>query len=138
MNEKLEPCPFCGGECKIKAAKKEYIGFTIWCECENCHARASGYCPDMKKEDTAIVNIDSCRNKAIEAWNRRANDEKIDAVKDAINNMPTAYDPDKVVEQLENERKFWENAYDSNLGKEKARSNEHAIEIVKGGGVDGN
>lgn len=48
------------------------------------------------------------------------------------------YDPDKVVEQLENERKFWENAYDSNLGKEKARSYEHAIQIVKGGGVDGN
>lgn len=78
MNEKLKPCPFCGGECKIKAAKKEYIGFTIWCECENCHAQASGYCPDMKKEDTAIVNIDSCRNKAIEAWNRRANDGKTD------------------------------------------------------------
>lgn len=48
------------------------------------------------------------------------------------------YDPDKVVKQLENERKFWENAYDSNLGKEKARSYEHAIQIVKGGGVDGN
>nr|DAE65740.1 MAG TPA: restriction alleviation protein [Caudoviricetes sp.] len=32
----------------------------------------------MKKEDTAIVNIDSCRNKAIEAWNRRANDGKTD------------------------------------------------------------
>lgn len=42
-----------------------------------------------------------------------------DAVKDVINNMPTAYDPDKVLEQLENERKFWENAYDSNLGKRK-------------------
>ena len=53
-----------------------------------------------------------------------------------IDKQPTAYDPDKVVEQLENERKFWENAYDSNLGKEKARSYEHAIEIVKGGGVD--
>lgn len=59
-----------------------------------------------------------------------------DAVKDVINNMPTSYDPDKVVEQLENERKFWENAYNRNLGKEKARSYEHAIEIVKGGGVD--
>ena len=47
------------------------------------------------------------------------------------------YDLDKVVEQLENERKFWENAYDSNLGKEKARSYEHAIEIVKRGGADG-
>ena len=77
MNEKLKPCPFCGGECKIKAAETEYIGFTIWCECGNCHAQASGYCPDMKKEDTAIANIDSCRNKAVEAWNRRANDGKI-------------------------------------------------------------
>ena len=48
------------------------------------------------------------------------------------------YDVDAVVEQLENERKFWENAYDGNLGNEKARSYGHAIEIVKGGGVDVN
>lgn len=46
------------------------------------------------------------------------------------------YDVDAVVEQLENERKFWENAYNGNLGKEKARSYGHAIEIVKGGGAD--
>lgn len=59
------------------------------------------------------------------------------ALAQKIDEIPTAYDPDKVVEQLENERKFWENAYDSNLGKEKARSYEHAIEIMKGGGVDG-
>ena len=58
------------------------------------------------------------------------------ALAQKIDEIPTAYDPDKVVEQLENERKFWENAYDSNLGKEKARSYEHAIEIVKGGGVN--
>lgn len=64
MNEKLKPCPFCDGDCKIKAAIKEYIGFTIWCECEDFHAQTSGYCPDIRKEDTAIVNIDSCRNKA--------------------------------------------------------------------------
>lgn len=58
-------------------------------------------------------------------------------IADMIEDAPTAYDMDKVVEQLENERKFWENAYDSDLGKEKARSYAHAIEIVKGGGVDG-
>jgi len=63
---------------------------------------------------------------------------KANAWCELIDAQPTAYDPDKVVEQLENERKFWENAYDSNLGKEKARSYEHAIEIVKGGGADGN
>ena len=145
MNEKLKPCPFCGGECKIKAAKKEYIGFTIWCECENCHARASGYCPDMKKEDTAIVNIDSCRNKAIEAWNRRANDEKIDAVKDVINNMPTAYDVDAVVEQLEElKSQVPVNRILDDIIKAKPKelgkliAYDKAIEIVKGGGVDGN
>lgn len=55
-----------------------------------------------------------------------------------LEEYPTAYDVDKVVEQLENERKFWENAYNRNLGKERARSYEHAIEIVEGGGVDGN
>ena len=65
------------------------------------------------------------------------NTSDLDMMVDAVNDEPTAYDSDKVVEQLENERKFWENAYDSNLVKEKARSYEHAIEIVKGGGIDG-
>ena len=55
-----------------------------------------------------------------------------------LEEYPTAYDVDKVLEQLENERKFWENAYNRNFGKETARSYEHAIEIVEGGGVDGN
>ena len=62
-----------------------------------------------------------------------------DAVKDVINNMPTAYDVDKVVEQLEdyaNEEMHYykgtpyEKCIEVCIGK--------AIEIVKGGGVDGN
>ena len=61
-----------------------------------------------------------------------------DIIHDTFNAQPTAYDQAKIVEQLENERKFWENAYNRNLGNEKARSYEHAIEIVKGGGADGN
>lgn len=69
---------------------------------------------------------------------RQYNSSQMKAILDFVDVQPTAYDPDKVVEQLENERKFWENAYNRNLGKEKARSYEHAIEIVKGGGVDGN
>ena len=59
-----------------------------------------------------------------------------DSVVIAAKCAPTAYDPEKVVEQLENERKFWEHAYDKDLGEKKARSYAHAIEIVKGGGVD--
>ena len=78
-------------------------------------------------------------NSAIELRKKlHRNTSDLDMMVDAVNDEPTAYDQNKVVEQLENERKFWENAYDSNLGKEKARSYEHAIEIVKGGGVDGN
>lgn len=69
---------------------------------------------------------------------RNYNKSQMNAILDFVDAQPTAYDPDKIVEQLENERKFWENAYNRNLGKEKARSYEHAIEIVKGGGVDGN
>nr|DAN83967.1 MAG TPA: hypothetical protein [Caudoviricetes sp.] len=77
-------------------------------------------------------------NSAIELRKKlHRNTSDLDMMVDAVNDEPTAYDSDKVVEQLENERKFWENAYDSNLGKEKARSYEHAIEIVKGGGIDG-
>lgn len=63
-----------------------------------------------------------------------------DAVKKVINDMPNAYDVDAVVEQLE------KNA-DKNRGFYKVNLNDnaqgqmlaylHAIEIVKGGGVDG-
>lgn len=53
----------------------------------------------------------------------------------ALRDYPTAYDPDKVVEQLEELRKECEDPlqdYDPNYFIEKA------IEIVEGGGVDAN
>ena len=56
-----------------------------------------------------------------------------DAVKDAINNMPTAYDTDKVVEQLND--KFRVVRTDEDL--EWNRAMDDAITIVKGGGVNG-
>ena len=61
-----------------------------------------------------------------------------DAVKDAINNMPTAYDVDKVVEQLE-EYGNEEMDYYRNTPYEKCIEEcvHKAIEIVKGGGVNG-
>mgnify|MGYP005755979865 CR=1 FL=1 len=57
----------------------------------------------------------------------------------AIDEVPTAYDPDRVVEQLEDygneETRYYKNTpyekcIEECIGK--------AIEIVKGGGVDGN
>ncbi len=53
---------------------------------------------------------------------------------DQLKCIPTAYDPDKIVEQLEELRKECEDPlqdYDPNYFIEKA------IEFVKGGGVDG-
>ena len=54
-----------------------------------------------------------------------------------IDAQPTAYDVDKVVEQLKNEKEFWSdaNAHNKEIVKQKARSYAYAIEIVKGGGV---
>lgn len=76
MSEELKPCPFCGREAKIKAVIKSY-GFTIWCACE-CGAQTEGFCPDTSKEDDTMENIEKCKKRAIEAWNRRANDGKTD------------------------------------------------------------
>lgn len=58
-----------------------------------------------------------------------------DAVKDVINNMPTAYDPDKVVEQLE--AVSYERYGNDGMGGELVVNLDDAVEIMKGGGVDG-
>ena len=60
------------------------------------------------------------------------------AIKDIIDTMPTAYDIDKVVEELEIERKTANNTYNSfNMDVDLGRvfGLEKAIEIVKHGGV---
>lgn len=58
-----------------------------------------------------------------------------------IDEQPAAYDADKVVEQLESESARWQDSGDAyNDEKEKgvAIGFRKAIEVVKGGGVDGN
>lgn len=65
-----------------------------------------------------------------------------------IDKQPTAYDPDKVVEQLEDEVKEYDKRIERRNGdcyfdetekikalEERARGIEKAIQIVKGGGV---
>lgn len=64
---------------------------------------------------------------------RIENMKDYDAVKDVINNMPTAYDVDKVVEELRQRSK----EYNSGVrlhGKPEDMLTEEAIEIVKAGG----
>lgn len=66
-----------------------------------------------------------------------------DAVKDVINNMPVAYDVDKVVEQLEKLKSLVPvNRVLDDIVNDKPKelgmliAYKKAIEIVKGGGVD--
>ena len=60
-----------------------------------------------------------------------------DAVRKVINNMPTAYDLDKVVEQLEKEKNPIYREDESIMSDRQNIKIDKAIEIVKGGGVDG-
>lgn len=71
-----------------------------------------------------------------------------DAVKKVINDMPTAYDVDTVVKQLEEEKNLHKRMikYEQKNGtvteefqaRRAVEVLERAIEIVKGGGVDAN
>lgn len=54
-----------------------------------------------------------------------------DAVKEVINNMPTAYDPDKVVEQLK--AASYERYGNDGMGGELVVKLDDVVEITKGG-----
>ena len=62
-----------------------------------------------------------------------------DAVKKVINDMPTAYDVDVVVEQLEELTEEECTLHECGIRSERCKPciAKKAIEIVKGGGVDG-
>lgn len=68
---------------------------------------------------------------------RLENMKDYDAVKDVINNMPTAYDLDNVVEQLEKEKNPLYREDESLMGGRAVIRIDKAIKIVKGGGVNG-
>ena len=58
-----------------------------------------------------------------------------DVIHDTFNAQPTAYDPDKVVEQLE--EVAFERYGNDGMGGERVVNLDDVIEIVRGGGVDG-
>mgnify|MGYP007011349126 FL=1 len=63
---------------------------------------------------------------------RQYNSSQMNAILDFVDAQPTAYDPDKIVEQLND--KFRVVRTDEDL--EWNRAMDEAITIVKGGGVD--
>lgn len=69
----LKPCPFCGGEAKLKAWSWPYDRFRV--QCAACRCQASGLRADP--ED------------AITAWNTRpATDELVEALEEIANTLP--------------------------------------------------
>lgn len=108
MSEELKPCPFCGGK-----NMRIWNTSTPWVSCDDCLANTA---------------YGETKEEAIEQWNRRA---------DKLEGQPTAYDVDKVVEQLETEGSKIEIQYENNYEKGLLDGIGKAIEIVKGGGVDG-
>ena len=77
-----------------------------------------------------LIDTDSLKDRASEYT---LNNDEYRRFCEIINAESTAYDPDKVVEQLEKEFKKY---YGENWNK--APYLVKTIEIVKGGGVDGN
>lgn len=67
---------------------------------------------------------------------RQYNSSQMKAILDFVDVQPTAYDPDKVVEQLEKEKNPIYREVESIMGDRQSIKIDKAIEIVKGGGVD--
>ena len=67
----LKPCPFCGGEAKIYATTTGTFPNHAkhYCYCEKCFASGQSF-SDFTNDGSSVFD-------AIEAWNRRADDERI-------------------------------------------------------------
>lgn len=61
----LKPCPFCGGEARLHHGANG-INQTSFVMCDRCRVRNEG---------TEISTLYSSDEKAIDAWNRRADDD---------------------------------------------------------------
>ena len=65
-NIELKPCPFCGGTGELK--HRAFLGGSYaFIQCKQCHCTTDGICSDTSY---------CADEKAAEAWNRRADDEK--------------------------------------------------------------
>lgn len=67
----LKPCPFCGGEAALRE-QPIYVYNAIFAHCTNCKARVMEAFSDAPNIDGVTLGKEKATQKAIEAWNRRA------------------------------------------------------------------
>lgn len=70
---------------------------------------------------------------------RQYNSSQMKAILDFVDAQPTAYDPDKVVEQLEDRKSLMLETFkisESDIDRGRIYGMDKAIEIVKAGGTD--
>lgn len=72
MSDKLKPCPFCGSKAKLETGEESNGLGLSWHKTYDviCSKRSCICHPDCPK-------IFTDKNKAIEAWNRRADNGKM-------------------------------------------------------------
>lgn len=76
-NEKLKPCPFCGGKAYLESKHRAFIDAkttrVAFVRCTVCNARSGR----VKLTDYGKTsNSWEANQKVIDAWNRRINDEQ--------------------------------------------------------------
>ena len=79
----LKPCPFCGGNARVKRMscewKNAHIADEFVVKCTECGARLPSFRSDIWTDDAGVVHIDANGAvDAMEAWNRRASDVNSD------------------------------------------------------------
>ena len=63
MSEKLKPCPFCGGNAELESSYADYVGSRLHkIVCKVCGCQ---------------TNYEHPMQKAIDVWNRRAENAKL-------------------------------------------------------------
>lgn len=91
-----------------------------------------------------LIDADVLKQELYQQWfmdillTQTSSQDMFYALAQKIDEQPTAYDMDKVVEQLEKEKNPIYREVESIMGDRQNIKIDKAIEIVKGGGVDGN
>lgn len=165
MSEKLKPCPFCGGKAMFltiaNKSSHSAVGVMFKIKCMKCGTELpkSYECEMYMDQDGGIrtggramrlIDADELEGhiKILGIWDEVENKDVFtndikDAILKLIDAQPTAYDPDKVVEQLEKLKSLVPvNRILDDIINDKPKelgmliAYEKAIKIVKGGGVD--